>query len=157
MRRPYRGGTLRRFIVLSAIAFWLGGFTFYTGVVVPTGMQVLGSHLRQGLITQKVTLWINVAGACAIPVLLWNTIVIWRNAGKMLRWCLAGSLIAVALLQIELFVMHPFLDRLLDVKRRRIIDYDRFDLLHHLYLISASVQWGFGFLHALCIVALQSD
>src|SRR5689334_8725515 len=55
-------GAARRFIVISAIAFWLGGFTFYAGVAIPTGVEVLGTHKAVGFITQGVTRWLNVAG-----------------------------------------------------------------------------------------------
>ena len=44
---------LRRFLVLIALFFWQGGFTFYAAVVVPVGQQVLHSHLRQGFVTQS--------------------------------------------------------------------------------------------------------
>ena len=33
---------LRRFLVLAALFFWQGGFTFYASVVVPVGQQVFG-------------------------------------------------------------------------------------------------------------------
>ena len=46
---------LRRFIVLVALCFWQGGFTFYAGVVVPVGTDVLGSSLKQGFVTRRVT------------------------------------------------------------------------------------------------------
>jgi hypothetical protein len=62
-------GTRRRFLAFAAVAFWLGGFTFYAGVVIPVGIRVLGGHVRQGFITQQVTQWINVAALCAIPIL----------------------------------------------------------------------------------------
>ena len=157
IRHLYPRGTLRRFMVFAAIAFWLGGFTFYAGVVIPVGMEVLGGHLRQGFITQQVTQWINVSGLCAIPILCWNAAANWAKAGKLVRYGLGSSLIIIALIQAELLVLHPFLDRLLDVKGRQIIDEDRFDLLHHIYLGSATVQWCAGVLHVLCIAAVQAD
>ena len=36
-----------RFLVLAAFAFWVGGFTFYAAVVVPTGTEVLGGAAEQ--------------------------------------------------------------------------------------------------------------
>ena len=145
--------TLRRFLVLATISFWLGGFTFYAGVVVPIGMRILGSHLRQGFITQEVSRWINVAGVAAIIVLAWNTRVLFKNSNAVLRYLLGGSLMVITLFQIELFVLHPFLDRLLDAKAHRLIDGDSFDLLHRIYLGSATLQWGVGVLHVFCIAA----
>src|SRR2546428_9021513 len=65
---------LRRFLVLAALMFWQGGFTFYAAVVVPVGQQVLGSDLEQGFITRQVTQWLNVAGAVALVPLAWDVL-----------------------------------------------------------------------------------
>ena len=46
---------IRQFLVMSAVALWLGGFTFYALVVVPTGTDVLGGSVEQGFVTQAVT------------------------------------------------------------------------------------------------------
>src|SRR5260370_29138158 len=48
----FADGTVRRFLFFAAVAFWLGGFSFYGGVVIEVGSRVLGSHLKQGFITQ---------------------------------------------------------------------------------------------------------
>ena len=45
--------TLRRFLVVVALMFWLGGFTFYAGVVVPVGTRALKSPMKQALITRR--------------------------------------------------------------------------------------------------------
>ena len=46
--------TLRRYLTVIALMFWLGGFTFYASIVVPIGMDAMkGSALRQGFITQQ--------------------------------------------------------------------------------------------------------
>jgi hypothetical protein len=157
IKHQWPRGLVRRFLVFAAIAFWLGGFTFYAGVVIPIGMQVLGGHLRQGFITQRVTECINIAALCAIPILCWNTAANWGRTAKLVRYGLGWSLIVIALIQAELLVLHPYLDRLLDVKGRSITDEGRFDLLHHIYLLSATAQWGAGVLHVLCIAAAQTD
>ena len=62
----------RRFLVLVALMFWLGGFTFYASVVVPVGQRELGSHLEQGFITRQVTNYLNLSGAVALVVLAWD-------------------------------------------------------------------------------------
>src|ERR1700719_990965 len=61
--RPLRryAPAVRRFIVIAAIAWWLGGFTFYSGVAIPMGVQVLGGHRTVGVITESVTNWREVA------------------------------------------------------------------------------------------------
>src|SRR5271156_6553534 len=71
------GGTgimtlVRRFMVLALLMFWLGGFTFYASVVVPVGADVLGSHLRQGMITRHVAWYMNLSGIAALAVFAWD-------------------------------------------------------------------------------------
>ena len=65
---------LRRFLVLVALMFWLGGFTFYAAVVVPVGQEDLGSHLEQGFITRQVTKYLNLSGAIALLLLAWDVV-----------------------------------------------------------------------------------
>ena len=62
----------RRYLVLAALLFWQGGFTFYAVVVVPVGQEVLGSHKEQGFITREVTKYLNWAGAIALVPLAWD-------------------------------------------------------------------------------------
>jgi hypothetical protein len=64
---------LRRVLVLGALLFWQGGFTFYGAVVVHVGQDVLGSHRMQGFVTRRVTNYLNLAGAVALPLLAWDT------------------------------------------------------------------------------------
>src|SRR5436190_16665061 len=63
------GERLYRFACLAALAFWMGGFTFYALVVIPTGNRLLGS-IQQGLLTQQVTHWMNLIGLLALMLLL---------------------------------------------------------------------------------------
>lgn len=149
------GPAVRRFLVISAIAFWLGGFTFYSGVAIPMGVEVLGSHLRVGFITQRVTNWLNVAGVIALAIFAWNMALGWRGSGKILRNTLLVTWLLMVAIEIELIVLHPVMDRLITVQPvREILDEDRFDLLHHVYLISTTVQWVFGMIHVWCICVL---
>src|SRR6516165_1246752 len=61
---------LRRYLVLAALFFWQGGFTFYASVVVPVGQQVFG-HLRQGFVTRQVTEYMMLSGAGMVLALIW--------------------------------------------------------------------------------------
>ena len=153
LRDKFRDGTVRRFLFITAVAFWLGGFTFYGSVVIPSGMKVLGGHVKQGFITQQVTGWLNISGAVALPILLWNTLAIWSTRGKWARWTLTATWIVMAMVQVELFLLHPALDRLLDPQAREVLDYDRFDMLHRIYLVSSTAQWAAGLLHVWGAVA----
>jgi hypothetical protein len=138
----------RRFLVIAAIAFWLGGFTFYAGVAIPMGVEVLGTHRAVGFITQRVTHWLNFAGVVALSIFLANIALGWRASSRVVRRILVISWIAMVAIEVELFIMHPMLDRLLITQPvRDILDVDRFDMLHRVYLISTTVQWGFGVVH----------
>ena len=148
-----REGTVRRFLFVAAVAFWMGGFTFYTSVVIPAGHRVLGGQLRQGFITQRVTGRLNVAGAVALPVMLWNTCSAWRVRGRVPRRFLAVTWLVMALVQIELFALHPLMDRLLDAGARSVLDSDRFGTLHSVYVSSSTLQWAAGMLHVWCALA----
>jgi hypothetical protein len=45
---------------IITLSIWWGTFTFYAGIVVTVGMQVLGSHIAMGFITQQVTVYLNI-------------------------------------------------------------------------------------------------
>jgi len=141
-------GAARRFIVISAIAFWLGGFTFYAGVAIPTGVEVLGTHKAVGFITQGVTRWLNVAGVFALSIFLANFLLGWRQSSRGLKRLLLITWVVMVAIEIELFILHPVLDRMLTTQPvREILDQDRFDLWHRVYLLSTSAQWFFGVAH----------
>ena len=149
------GPAARRFLVIAAIAFWLGGFTFYSGVAIPMGVEVLGTHRAVGFITERVTNWLNVAGVCALAIFAWNMALGWRASGKALRYTLLITWLVMVAIEIELISLHPVMDRLLTTQPvREILDEDRFDLLHHVYLISTTVQWFFGMIHVWCICVM---
>jgi hypothetical protein len=134
----------RRFLTLVAFAFWQGGFTFYTGVVVPTGTGVLGSAAAQGFITRQVAIWMNIAGAVAVPILLWDAAATrqFRRSRITLTLFLAAGLIALALL-------HPRLDAMLDHVNERVIDRQAFMPMHRAYLWISTAQWAIGVVYLL--------
>src|SRR5690242_6827370 len=111
----------RRYVSLLAVAFWLGGFTFYASVVIHTGHRVFGSRVETGFLTQQVTNWLNLSGVIALAVLLVNGLFDWRHAnrwvkgGLWLTWLIMAAILAV------LYGMHPVLDRMLDPEAHRIL------------------------------------
>jgi hypothetical protein len=44
------------------------------------------------------------------------------------------------------------MDRLLDIQARAVLDYERFDFLHQVYLMSSTAQWAAGLLHIWCVL-----
>lgn len=147
---------LRRFLVIASLMFWLGGFTFYVSVVVPVGAAVLHSHLRQGMITRQVTVWLNVAGAIGLLVLLWDMLA----AVDPARWRFrlrVGSWLFMVACQAGLFALHGYLDSMLDVRAMKIIDPD-FYLAHRFYLWAQTLQWLGGLLFiALMLAAWRAE
>ena len=143
---------LRRSIVLIALMFWQGGFTFYAAVVVPVGQSVLQSHLEQGFITRQVTTYLNLAGIAALLCLAWDgaasrdLIAVRRRA----RW---AAYLAMAIALVLLLWMHGSLDRLLDPESRSLVDAKEFRSLHRWYLWISTVQWGFAVIYCLLTLA----
>jgi len=130
----------RRFVVIGAIAFWVGGFTFYTGVVVHVGAAALHSHRRQGFITQHVTNWLNLSGAIALIVLLWELLAS-RASPKWVRRTMLAAWLIMAALQVSLAALHPMMDRVLNPDTREILDEPRFGNFHAAYVWLSTTQW----------------
>jgi hypothetical protein len=131
---------VRRFLLLWLLMFWLGGFTFYTGVVVPIGAEVLGSSADQGWVTRRVTIWLNIAGAVALAGWAWDIAAdrAPTQPRQRFRWLLWLLLVAGL---VALVVLHPRMDALLDADRERILDRSAFRSLHRIYLWVSTAQW----------------
>lgn len=132
---------LRRLLLLLALMVWQGGFMFYGGVVVEVGADVLGSHRTQGFVTQRVTSYLNVAGAVALAVWGWDVAAGRRAGGRLwwLRWIGWGVL--VVLLGVLVW-LHLRLDDLLVADDSRILDRPGYRRLHQWYLTLSTIQWA---------------
>lgn len=131
---------VRRFLVLIAVAFWQGGFTFYSGVVVHVGSRVLESHLQQGLVTQSVTNYLNLAGLVALAIWAWD--IACRRDPSMWRRRLRWSLWALLLVALGVLAWwHVRLDRHVDLDSSSLLDRSRFRELHKWYLHISTFQW----------------
>src|SRR5437868_13356779 len=124
-------GVLYRFLCIAALAFWMGGFTFYALVVIPIGNHLLGS-IEQGLVTQQVTGWMNLAGVAALAILLPGAR---QSRSRGGAWLVMATTLAV------LFCLHPRLDALIDGSQRIVTDDTRFYRWHQAYLAVVTVQW----------------
>jgi hypothetical protein len=137
----------RRFLVLVALMFWQGGFTFYAGVVVPVGRDVLGSEREQGFITREVTRYLNLSGGIALAVLGWDAVAT-ADRSRLRRWTRLLAWAGMAAALVWLVWLHPRLDALLDPEASRILDRKAFRSGHRLYLWISTVQWGLGIVYA---------
>lgn len=97
-----------RFLVLAPFIYWVGGFTFYTAVVVPIGTEQLGRD-GQGFITREVTKRINLAAAVSL-VLLFADLFVTRGTPRTR----AALWLLMAACQAALFWLHAYLDAHLD-------------------------------------------
>ncbi len=141
---------LRRFLVMAALVFWQGGFTFYAGVVVPIGRRLNVEH--QALVTQRVTHYLNLAGAVTLIILGWEFV---RKGDPSYRrrrwlWLLQGVMFTCLL---GLVFLHPRLDAVmaevpnLSEQRRAIRPW------HVAYLWISTVQWGCAIVTGILLLA----
>ncbi len=121
-----------RKLALLFLSIWWGAFTFYAGIVIPTGMKILGSHTEMGFITQEVTNYIN---AFSLPIFVFVTF-IFRQSKQFFR---LGLLLI--LLQISLFILHKKLFYLLDYQAFIIKSKADFYNLHRIYLLISTLIW----------------
>lgn len=148
---------VRRFLVLAALMFWQGGFTFYSAVVIHVGHEVLGSQRQQGMVTRSVTNYLNLGGVVALGLWGWD-IASTRDLNlrrRRLRWALWTLLVLTLGL---LAWLHLPLDELIDPDSSRILDLSRFLDLHSWYLHISTVQWaGSLFLTATTLLAWRGE
>jgi len=143
---------VRRFLIFAAVAFWLGGFTFYASVVIHTGHRVFGSRVETGFLTQQVTNWLNLSAVIALAMLLVLGFFDWKRASRWTKNGLWLTWLFMVAAQISLYQMHPMLDQMLDIETHRIIDRSHFHGLHKNYMNVATAQWSAGLLHVLLLL-----
>ena len=138
---------LRRLGYFLLMGAWMGGFTFYALIVIPTAGLVLGGEREVGFITQKVTFWLNLIGLACLAYFAWNMLRDWSGlTGSLRRW-LATSWIVMVAMSPGLFITHGLMDRLLESPGFKIHHIGHFTDLHTVYLGFATVQWTAAMLH----------
>jgi hypothetical protein len=134
---------LRRFLWVAAFAFWMGGFSFYGGVVITVGARVVaGGEGEFGFVTRQVTHWLNLIGGVALGVFLVSMLLDWTVLPRLGRWAVATVWVGLALLHAGLIAIHPAMDALLDPATLNIHDRSRFHRLHKAYILLSSLQWA---------------
>ena len=126
-----------QFLLTLVVGLWLGGLTFYAGIVVPIGTETVGGT-EQGFVTQRVTNWLNALGVVALLSFGANAWIRERTWAIVVTWLLA------ALLQLSLLALHPLLDVQLDLITRTIRDTGWFYECHRAYLIVTAALWLAG-------------
>jgi hypothetical protein len=142
---------LRRFLVLAALMFWMGGFTFYAAVVVPIGTDVLESAAEQARITRRVAPEINRAGLVALAIFAADTAL--TRFGRTWRWARWATWLGMAACLVVLLTLYPRLDEMFHGAEGYLDDRKEFKPWHRTYLWTLTVQWGFAILFALLTLA----
>ncbi len=126
---------LLRFLSVLSLAVWVGGFTFYSAVVIPVLHDVLGS-LDTGYVTQRVTDFLNASGVLAV-VVWWAALWAERSLGSLrVRRLRLGFLAGTTLLLVVLIVLHRVMDARLEAGSLR-----GFYPLHRAYLVASTAHW----------------
>jgi hypothetical protein len=143
---------LLRTLLLSSLAYWLGGTLFYVTVVIHTAHDVLGSQRDVGFVTREVTRHLNLIGVATLVLLLLNVAAAFasrqRPRPRAAALALLITWLAMASLQAALFALHPRIDRLLDPAAHRILDRHAFKPLHNAYMTVTTLLIAAGIAHA---------
>jgi hypothetical protein len=132
---------LRHVLVMAALSFWLGGFTFYAGVVVPLGQRILGGA-DQALVTRQVSVYLNLAALAAMLPLVWDIYA--DTASHRLRILRLFCCLGILLTLFALYLLHADMSELLDAAEAPIVRQPSFRYRHKAYLWISTVQWGCG-------------
>lgn len=129
-----------RALFLFCYALYWGGLTFYTGFVVRISHDVLNDPMDGGLITQRVTVLLQIFGAVCVLLMLCNAVYVRRLARRhALAMGAITTVLGVAI--IGLFVVHGQLDAVINVDASEITDRDAFTIGHRWYNRLTAVQW----------------
>jgi hypothetical protein len=132
-------GMLRLLFVL-ALSIYVGGFTFYSVVVIPILHNRLESSFETGLVTQRVTDVLNLLGVVTLSLgwCIYGLSVVcgfrYDRPGLSKIWPLPLLLSSVCL--VALLILHRVLDRKLETST--IIGFYPY---HRAYLWTSTVQW----------------
>ena len=129
-----------RTVMLFVFALYWGGLTFYTGIVVRIIHFVLNDPMDGGLITQRVTNYLQLLGFCVLPFMIWNGMAVVRRSKRLGVMLLVLTGILAASLTCLVWV-HSELDAVIDSESREVIEREIFTVLHRRYNQTTTVQW----------------
>ncbi len=140
--------TSRVLLLLSYALFW-GGLTFYTGFVVRIAHDVLDNPMDGGLITQRVTMLLQIFGGITVVLMLWNAFQVSRQHQRFgIALALCAFVLGAAL--VGLTIVHGQLDAVIDIEAYEVIDRDAFVIGHRRYNQLTTVEW----ISALCYLPM---
>ena len=122
-------------LYVVALAVWTGGFTFYSGVVIPILHDRLGDAFEVGQITRTVTDALNAIGLATI-LLGWISHRVERRAEQSERVVGGRCLLVTTILLVALVGSHRRMDRMLDSGTLA-----HFYVWHRGYLWVSIAQW----------------
>jgi hypothetical protein len=123
---------------IITLSIWWGVFTFYACIVVPVGMDVLGSHTQMGFVTQEITKYLNIISLILFIIYAYTLRNDEFSEDVLIEQIISFSLIGFQLL---LFVIHIFLTDLLDFKNHIVLNQEKFYVFHRVYLIIETLIW----------------
>lgn len=132
-------GLLRICLLLMFALFW-GGLTFYTGIVVRISHDVVSDLMEGGLITQRVTVWLQYLGAATTLLMLTNACVVYKQQPGYGR-VLLGTVLLLGLAIVGLMLVHADLDAVIDVAEQTVTDQEAFDIGHRRYNQLTTIEW----------------
>lgn len=131
---------LGRFLFLLSFALFWGGLTFYTGFVVRISHDVLSDPMDGGLITQRVTVLLQIVGAVTVLLMLWNAFQISRYCKTYaVALALCAAVLGGAI--VGLVRVHAQLDAVINVDAAEITDREVFTISHRRYNQLTTIEW----------------
>lgn len=129
------GIKIMRLLFLVALSIYIGGFTFYSAVVIPILHDRLESSFETGLVTQRVTDALNGLGAASL-LLGWCAVGLTIVCGgRVSRWQFSALSVSSICL-VVLVVLHRVMDQKLATASMA-----GFYPWHRAYLWTSTIQW----------------
>ena len=130
--------SMLRLLFVVVLSIYIGGFTFYSAVVIPVLHDRLESSLETGLVTQRVTDMLNLLGLVTLSL---GWCVYGLSAVSGVRSdpgsrCKIWPLVVSSICLVALLILHRVLDRKLETST-----FAGFYPYHRAYLWTSTVQW----------------
>ena len=130
---------VRSLFVLSYSMFW-GGLTCYAGFVLRINHQVIVDPMLGGLITQRVTVLLQLLGAITVVLMLANAFQVSLVCQRYAFW-LAFWAIVLGVALGGLVIVHRRLDTVIDIDALEVINREVFDRNHRRYNQLTTIEW----------------